>query len=302
MIKRDARKAGNRTRRAGVALVAVMAGVLLGGGGVAQAKDTSAPLFGLLPPEVQERGVIRVAGDAYPPYRIIAEDGKTRTGLEADLLGAMAPLLGVEFENTVVAALPAMLAGIDTGRYDLSTGPLLDTPKREERYDIIPWIYSKPSYLLLASAGDKVSTLEDICGMRVAYSPGSASERYQHAISERCEADGRPRLQDVPLQDKSTLMLAVRSNRADAMSSEMAAALYLQSVFPGEFILQTDQTDALGVLHLGFVLPKGSPLSPAILAALKAMQENGDYQAVMTEWGLGAAAQQEFHLNPASMK
>ena len=40
----------------------------------------------------------------------------------------------------------AMLAGIDTGRYDLSAGPLLSTKAREERYDILTWMLSKPAF------------------------------------------------------------------------------------------------------------------------------------------------------------
>lgn len=281
-------------------MVALIASVAIAG--TAHARDENAPLFGMLPDAVKQSGTIQVAGDAYPPYRIIEADGKTRTGLEADLLDAMEPLLGVEFRNTVVAALPAMLAGIDTGRYDLSTGPLLDTKQREERYDIIPWIYSKPSYVLRGEAQATVESLEDLCGLRVAFSAGSASERYQKMVSERCVADGREPLVDVPLQDKSTLMLAVRSNRADALSSELAAALYLQARFPDEFYIQTDQTDQLGILNLGFVLMKDSPISPAIVAAMKSLNESGDYERIMTKWGLAKAMQSDFFLNPASQE
>lgn len=283
-------------------MVALVASVSITFTGAANAKDENAPLFKMLPESVQQSGTIQVAGDAYPPYRIIEADGKTRTGIEADLLAAMEPLLGVEFQNTVVAALPAMLAGIDTGRYDLSTGPLLDTKKREERYDIIPWIFSKPSYVLRSDAEATVKTLEDLCGLRIAFSAGSASERYQQMVSERCVADGRKPLVDVPLQDKSTLMLAVRSNRADALSSELAAALYLQAQFPDEFYIQTDQTDQLGILNLGFVLMKDSPISPAIVAAMKALNESGEYGKIMTKWGLAKAMQSDFSLNPASQE
>lgn len=291
-------QARGETLRLGMVSMLASAAFLLAGAAMAQ--DNTAPLFDLLPDAIKASGTIQVAGDPFPPYRIISVDGETRTGLEADLLEAMVPLLGVEFENTIVASLPAMLAGLDTGRYDLTTGPLLDTVEREERFDIIPWLLSKPAYVMDGSASETVKVLEDLCGLRVAFSAGSISEQYQTMVSDRCIAAGKPPLVDVALQDKNTLLLAVQSNRADAMSSQLASALYMQAQLPDQLYIQTDETDQLGILHLGLVLKSKSELSGAIVEALRMLNESGEYAAILTRWGLGAAAQPDFELNPAS--
>jgi len=264
------------------------------------AQDAAASLFSRLPPAIQSAKVIRLVGDSFPPYRIVGADGKTVTGVETDLARALEPLLGVKFEQTIVSGLPALIAGIDTGRYDLTSGPLLSTKAREERYDVLPWLLSKPAYILAASAASRVRKLEDLCGMRISYSAGSVSEDYQKMLTQRCAAAGLQPVRDVPLQDKDTVVLAVQSGRADAASVQLAAAKYLQHLSPGKFHVQTDQTDGMGVLHLGFVTRKGSPLSGVMLDAMKRLQASGQYTQILAKWGLEAAQQPEMRLNPAS--
>ncbi len=265
----------------------------------AVAQNSASNLFARLPAAVQNSKAIRMVGDSFPPYRIVGEDGKI-TGIETDLARALEPVLGVKIEQTVVNGLPAIIAGLDTGRYDLSSGPLLSTKTREERYDILPWLLSKPAYILPASASTKVKKLEDLCGMRISFSAGSVSEEYQKKLSERCTAAKLPPVRDVALQEKDTIVLAMQSGRADAASIQLAAGKYLQHTTPGKYHVQTDQTDALGVLNLGFVLKKGSPLSPVLLDAMKRLQTSGQYAQIMKKWGLEDTQQPAMRLNPAT--
>lgn len=264
------------------------------------AAQAKAPLFDRLPAAIQSARTIKLVGDSFPPYRIVEADGRTVSGIETDLARAMEPLLGVKFEQTIVSNLPAMLAGIDTGRYDLTSGPLLSTRKREERYDMIPWLLSKPAWLLPASAAPRVRKLEDLCGMRISFSAGSVSEEYQRRVSDRCVAAGLPAVRDVSLQEKDTLVLAVQSGRADAASTQLAVALHMVHQSPGKFHVQTDQTDALGLLHLGFVFRKGAELAPVMLEALRQLQSSGEYDRILAKWGMAPARQPVFRLNPSS--
>ncbi|MBO9516414.1 MAG: transporter substrate-binding domain-containing protein [Variovorax sp.] len=265
----------------------------------AAAQDNGPSLFSRLPANVQATKVVRMVGDSFAPYRIVGDDGKV-TGVESDLARALEPLLGVKIEQTIVNGLPAIIAGLDTGRYELSSGPLLSTRTREDRYDILPWLLSKPAYILPASAAGKVKRLEDLCGMRIAFSAGSVSEEYQKMLSQRCTSAGLPGVRDVALQEKDTIVMAMQSGRADAASIQLAAARYLQHLSPDKFHVQTDQTDALGVLNLGFVMKKGSPLAPVLLDAMKRLQASGQYTQILSKWGLETTQQPVMRLNPAS--
>lgn len=257
-------------------------------------------LFDRLPAEIKASKTIKLVGDSFAPYRIVGADGKTVTGLETDLARALEPILGVKFEQTIVSNLPAMLAGLDTGRYDLSTGPLLSTKPREERYDIVTWMISKPAYIVPTASGRKTTKLEDLCGMSLSYAAGSSQEPYALKVSERCVAANLPALKLVPLPDQNATVLAAQSGRADAASMQLSAALYLQTQNPGKFHVQTDQTDALGVLNLGFVAKKGSGLSPVLLDGLKQLWASGEYAKILNKWGLAAAAAPAPRLNPSS--
>ncbi|MDO8772639.1 MAG: transporter substrate-binding domain-containing protein [Burkholderiaceae bacterium] len=259
-------------------------------------------LFDRLPASVKSTKVLKLVGDSFAPYRIVGEDGKTVTGIDTDLARGLEPILGVKIEQTIVSNLPAMLAGIDTGRYDFTTGPLLSTAAREERYDLLTWLLSKPAFALPVSAGRKTSRLEDLCGLRISYPAGSAQERYVKMVTERCLSAGLAAMQPVGLSDQNATVLAAQAGRADVVGMQLAAALYLQKQNPGKFHIQTDQTDGLGILHQGFVLKKNSELSPVLLDALKQLWASGEYDRIMTKWGMGLSKVSEPKLNPASSK
>lgn len=258
------------------------------------------PLFDKLPAATKASKTIKVVGDSFAPYRVVGEDGKTVTGVETDLLRALEPLLGVRFEQTIVSNLPAMLAGIDTSRYDLSTGPLLATKARQERYDIVTWLLSKPAFIVPTAGGRKTATLEDLCGLRISYAAGSTQEQYVKKVDERCVTAKRPVTQPVPLPDQNATVLAAQAGRADVASMQLSAALYLQRQNPGKFQVQTDQTDQLGVLHLGFVTRKGAEITPVLHEALKQLWASGEYARILERWGLAAAKLDAPRINPAT--
>jgi len=268
----------------------------------ASAQTATAPLFDRLPASVKSAKALKMVGDSFAPYRIVGDDGKTVTGIDADMAKALEPVLGVKIELTIVSNLPAMLAGIDTGRYDLSAGPLLSTKAREERYDIVTWLLSKPAFVLPVAAGRKSSRLEDLCGLRIAFPAGSAQEEYARKVSERCIASKQAPMEMVPLSDQNATVLAAQSGRADVAGMQLAAALYLQQRNPGKFTIQTDETDGLGILNQGFVIRKNSELSPVLNDALKQIWASGEYGRIMDKWGLTLAKAPEPRLNPSSSK
>lgn len=280
--------------------IAVLALTALTYGGLSYAQTAGNTLHDRLPAAVKNAKVLKMVGDSFAPYRIVGDDGKTVTGIDADLAKALEPILGVKIELHIVSNLPAMLAGIDTGRYDFSGGPLLSTEEREKRYDILAWMLSKPAFVLPTANGRKTTVLLDLCGLRVAYPAGSAQEEYAKKVTALCVAAKKEPLSYVPLADQNATVLATQSGRADVSGMQLAAALYLQQRMPGKFTIQTDETDGLGVLHQGFVFKKDSELSPVILDALKEIWASGEYAKIMEKWAMGAAKTPKPILNPSS--
>jgi len=292
-------RARRRVVRAGVLALALAGACLTLGATPAAAQQRS--LADRVPAAVKNAKVLRLVGDAFAPYRIVGDDGKTITGIDMDFARALEPLLGVRIEMNIVSNLPAMLAGIDTGRYDFSMGPLLSTRPREERYDILTWMVSKPAFVLPNSTGKKAARIEDLCGWRIAYPTGStAQEEVIKQVTARCAAAKLPALVPVALADQNATVLAAQAGRADIAGMQLAGGLYLSSQNPGRFTVITDPTDQLGILHQGFIMKKGSELSPVLRDAMRQLFASGEYGRIMDKWGLAPAKAPEPRLNPSS--
>lgn len=259
---------------------------------------TEAPLYDQLPDAIKEAGVIKIAGDTHPPYRTIEEGGEI-TGIDPDLQAALSEQLGVPFEIITSSGLDAMLTGMLSGRFDAFNGPVRTTPEREADFDAVVWMTTRTSYVYLAERADELSDPEALCGARVAGVTGSVTESQLARYNEWCAAEGLDPAEFIGLEDSNATFLAVNSDRADYAGTTQSAAIDLQASDPDtyEFIIQSDEQGA-GVDQLAMFMPKGNGLAEPMLAAFETIFENGEYERIMTEWGIEDAAVDAPTLNP----
>lgn len=291
-------------------LIPVLATALLAGcsstpatppeGGDDGGVNKDAPLYDQLPDAIKEAGVITIAGDTHPPYRTIEENGDI-TGIDPDLQAALSEQLGVPFEIVTSSGLDAMLTGMLSGRYDAFNGPVRTTPERLAEFDGIVWMTTRTSYVYLAERADELSESEDLCGARVAGVTGSVTESQLARYNEWCAGEGLEQAEFIGLEDTNSTFLAVNSDRADYAGTTQSGAIDLQNSDPGtyEYLVQTDEQGA-GVDLLAMFLPKDSGLADPMFAAFEAIFENGDYDEIMTEWGIEDVAVEAPILNPTS--
>jgi polar amino acid transport system substrate-binding protein len=257
-----------------------------------------APLYDQLPDAIKEAGVIKIAGDTHPPYRTIEEGGEI-TGIDPDLQAALSEQLGVPFEIITSSGLDAMLTGMLSGRFDAFNGPVRTTPEREADFDAVVWMTTRTSYVYLAERADDLGDPEALCGARVAGVTGSVTESQLARYNEWCADEGLDPAEFIGLEDSNATFLAVNSDRADYAGTTQSAAIDLQASDPDtyEFIIQSDEQGA-GVDQLAMFLPKDNGLAEPMLAAFEAIFENGEYERIMTEWGIEDAAVDAPTLNP----
>ncbi|MFD2440363.1 hypothetical protein ACFSS8_10330 [Paracoccus kondratievae] len=62
------------------------------------------------------------------------------TGASADMTDALGKLLGVEIRHETVGGLPALLTGVNSGRYQFAFGPVGDYKPRQENNDFVDWV------------------------------------------------------------------------------------------------------------------------------------------------------------------
>lgn len=259
---------------------------------------SEAPLYDQLPDAIKKAGVIKIAGDTHPPYRTIEEGGDI-TGIDPDLQAALSEQLGVPFEIVTSSGLDAMLTGMLSGRYDAFNGPVRTTPEREADFDAVVWMTTRTSYVFLDERADELDDPEAVCGARVAGVTGSVTESQLVRYNEWCESEGLDPAEFIGLEDSNSTFLAVNSDRADYAGTTQSAAIDLQASDPDHYgyLIQTDEQGA-GIDQLAMFMPKGNGLAEPMLAAFEAIFENGEYERIMSEWGIEDAAVDAPVLNP----
>ncbi|GAB2927110.1 transporter substrate-binding domain-containing protein [Nonomuraea fastidiosa] len=292
----------SRTMLAGAAAVALASVAACGGGdGEAQRPAGATALYDALPDAIKEAGVIRFAGDSHPPYRIVADDGKTVTGIDKELQDALGKALGVRTEISIVSGLPAALSGMLASRYDAFNGPVKDTAEREKQFDAIVWMVTRTSYLIPKSGSAAIKSSGDLCGKRVAGTAGSIVEDQVKRLTDWCAKQGKPKIDFIGFADTNGTILAAKSGRADAAGMTESAALDVLNKEKDAFtyVTQTDEQGA-GVDQLAMLVPKSSGLGPVMLDAFKEIFKNGEYKRIMDKYGLQNVAVEEPAMNTAA--
>lgn len=239
-----------------------------------------------LPENIRTEGkMISVNNGSFPPYEIV--NGTQMTGASADLTDAIGELLGIKIEHATVAGLPALLSGVNNGRYQFAFGPIGDFKSREDANDFVDWVQEYVVFSVPKGNPKGISTLDSACGNRIAVMAGGSAERVIKVQSDKCAADGKAAIEVQSYTDQPSSILAVRAKRADAFFSSQAPLTYFVSQANGQLELTgVGQKNGFDDLYQGAVVPKGSPLGPLLNDAVKALMANGTYATIMKKWGL----------------
>ena len=239
-----------------------------------------------LPEAIRTEGkMISVNNGSFPPYEIVT--GTEMTGASNDLTDAIGQVLGVKIEHATVGGLPALLAGINSGRYQFAFGPIGDFKSREEANDFVDWVQEFVVFAVQNSNPKSITSLDSACGNRIAVMAGGSAERVIQVQAEKCKADGKEAITVQSYTDQPSSILAVRSKRADAFFSSQAPLTYFVSQANGQLELTgVGQKNGFEDLYQGAVVPKGSPLGPLLLDTIKLLMSNGTYAAIMKKWNL----------------
>lgn len=167
----------------------LLAGTALASAAMAQdlpAVQMDQALHDRLPQDIRDAGfMISVNNGSFPPYEIV--EGNTMTGASADLTHALGDLLGVEIRHETVGGLPALLTGVNSGRYQFAFGPVGDYKPRQENNDFVDWMQEFVVFGVKAGNPEGITSLDSACGKRISVMAGGSAERVIQAQSAKCE-------------------------------------------------------------------------------------------------------------------
>lgn len=261
----------------------------------ATAVEADDELTALVPAEIREAGRLVVGTDAsYAPNEYLDEDGTTVIGMDVDLFDAVAAKLGLETEWQN-GSFDSLINGVDGGKYDVAVSSFTINEERKEEVNMISYFNAGTQWAVASGNPDGVD-VDAPCGLTVAVQTGTVQEIEDlPARQEACEAEGEPiTIQSYEGQDEATAALV--TGKAQAMLADSPVVVYAVTQADGEIELLGDVYDAA---PYGYVVPKDDTgLAEAITAALEAVAEDGTYDTVLEDWGLGAGGIDDFAVNP----
>jgi polar amino acid transport system substrate-binding protein len=247
----------------------------------------------LLPADLQEGGTITMAADLhYPPTSFLDKDNKTPVGYNVDIATLLGDALGLDVQVKNVT-WDGVIPGIAAGRYDFTATNMTPTPERLEVLDMITY-WAAGSSLIVEKGNPEDLSLTDqsLCGKKISVMTGSTQqETYLPEISESCEANGEDAVEAVVLPNVQGALTQLASKRIEGVFSDTSQLAWAAKQQPQAFELlspQYQKKEGNDIVALG--LPKDSPLTPALHAAMQYLMDDGAYQAALDRWGLGAGA------------
>ncbi len=264
----------------------------------AASASADAAARGLLPKDILDGGklTVGIASTMGEPWSYHS-DGSTRVeGLNVDLAQGVADALGLRLE-VVDASFDELVPGLSSGRWDLTSAPMLDTPERQKTADFVGFLKGGSAFIV--AAGKNTGALADLsldkaCGLTIASTKGSAESASLHTASDACTAAGKQPITVREFEGGTDGVLAVISKRVDAYDGAVAQMDY---VVKGDHrVVRSGKPYNSGVSSLG--LDKSSALVPAVQAGLQSLMDSGEYDHILSRYGVEELALDAATVNP----
>jgi polar amino acid transport system substrate-binding protein len=240
----------------------------------------------LLPADVRSKGTLLVGTDpTFPPYEFYAEDNKTVTGWDADFAKALGETLGLEVKM-IPATFDTILPGVGSQKYDVGISGFNVTAERKKNADFATYMNSG-SGLAVKQGNPKNLALDamKLCGTRIGGEKGTSQGiETLPAFSKQCTDAGQAPIDIQLFPSQHEANLALTSGRVDGVLSGDIGMAYASKLSGGSFELAPGT--GWDPTAVGIAMPKGSPLTKAVVAAVEALVASNTYTSINAKYGI----------------
>ncbi len=241
-------------------------------------------------PELAD-GMLTVGSDiAYPPIEYYEEGTQNATGLDIDLMNALAEALGVDVEYKQVADFAGIVGDLTAKRYDVVMSAISITEERQAEIDFVPYFGPAGTGVLVQAGNPEgITKIEDLCGKAVGAQVGTIQVDYMNEFNKGQCKDNPIDIKEYP--DNPTSVQELGLGRIAAQLSDDPVAAYSALQSDGEIEVAVTGFDSA---PYGIGVRKDSPeLKAALEAALAAIRDSGVYDQVLADWGQEDLAYQD---------
>lgn len=265
------------------ALAAIGAATVLAVSLVGCQADTTAPDDTATTSDFVTEGKLTIAtGDpAYEPW-VIGDAPESGEGFEAAVAYAVAEKLGFAADD-VVWVRTGFEEAIAPGpkNFDFNLQQFSITEDRAKAVDFSSPYYETAQVVITseASAAASATTLAELATLRIGAATGTTSF---DAAEQKIAPAGGVQI----FNTNADAVLALQSGTIDAIVVDLPTAFYLAYVeIDGGVILgQLPKLDGKNGDDFGLVLPKDSPLTERVTAAVDELREDGTLDALAEQW------------------
>lgn len=239
-----------------------------------------------------ENGALVVgSAPSLQPLEFVDENNEI-TGLIIDLIDAAAAEIGMSTTYESMS-FDALIPALQSDRIDLVTS-MGDLPERRGTVTFIDYLQSGAALLVPDGNPEGVSGPEGLCGLRVAFSRGTAQQVVTEEADAACRNAGEEPIKQAAYGGSSETVLALRSGQADAAWTDTVNAAFVMD--------QTPDTYEIAYKNLGNGYGIGFPkedveLREKFMAALEKLRADGTYEELVNKYGLEESILDEFTVN-----
>lgn len=229
--------------------------------------------------KVKSAGTLRVGTETqFAPFDFL-ENGKA-TGMNYDVFAEIGREMGVKVD---FVALPweSVLPGLDTGKFDMVSGPATITKARMERYRFTPPIAEATCGVLKGAKDASIQKPEDMAGKAV----GSGKATSQLEQLKKYSASLPTPIQVREYVDFSQAYADLAAGRIVAVANSLPNIAYVAAQRPETFaILTTPFGEKSYFGYIGRKDPEYASLNDAVDAIIVKMKNDGRLGKLQEKW------------------
>ncbi len=241
------------------------------------------PTIAALPDLVTQHVLTVGSYTNYLPQEYIDPVAHQLTGFDIDLINAIAQRLGLKV-HVVNADFPTLTNRLQAKQFDVVISAMSITPSLRKEVSFISYFRGGKSLLVSKDNPSHISSLEDLCGQKVAVREGSFEQSDLVASNEKCQKGG-----------KQLITITARSQFSDViqmLTEQKVVATYQDSAQTDYFIKQRPSLFEVGGRVMdanleGIVVRKDNTvLLNSIYATFRSLVSDGAYHRMIAHWGL----------------
>lgn len=258
--------------------------------------ETVDSVVALVPDAVKERGVLRNgASTDYAPGEYLADDGQTPVGYDVDLINAIARVMGLDEGTTQTAGFDTILPQLGS-KFDVGASSFTITPERLEAANMVSYIEVGSAYAV-AKGNPKGFDPANPCGTTIGVQTGTFQLDYASELSDKCVAEGKEKIEVMPLDLQTDIATKVIGGQYDATLADSTVIGYTVELSGG----QLEQVgEVIESAPQGIAMAKDDEqLAKAVQAALQYLMDEGYFEKILAPYGAEGSALKTAELNPA---